>query len=77
MQEITQIAGMLLTLAIFIYAGALMVGGPKLGNRFINWLFEKITDMIWWTLSLPFRIAWRGLQKAFGKKKKKKKRNNM
>lgn len=62
----------LATVILMIYGLFLMVGGPKLANRFANAVYKGSTKIAWNTLWLPFRMLFRTLKfKKKGKKKKK------
>jgi hypothetical protein len=61
----------LATVILMIYA-SLLLGGPKLANRFANAVYKGSTKIAWNTLWLPFRMLFRTLKfKKKGKKKKK------
>ncbi len=71
MNEIGQIFSMLVVLVIMGLGLTLMVGGPKLAERYCVWLRNATFSLILWTIKLPFRLIGKLI---FGGKKKKKKK---
>ena len=80
--ELKEVFSLLLTLAIIIYGGLLVLGGltgsPKLANRYARWLYQTVIALIILVALLPFRIIgkfFQGISKSlFGKGQKKRKK---
>ncbi|OGZ66343.1 MAG: hypothetical protein A3C50_01075 [Candidatus Staskawiczbacteria bacterium RIFCSPHIGHO2_02_FULL_43_16] len=70
--EIGQIFSMLMVLVIMGLGLTLMVGGPKLAERYCVWLRNTTFSLILWTIKLPFQLI--GKMIFGGKKKQKKKK---